>query len=107
MEKPPIRILLIEDDEDDYVLVRKLLSQDTAVRYDLQWAPTYGAALEAMGKDRHDVYLLDYQLGDRTGLDLLHEVNGKGSTVPVIFLTGHADYEVDVEAVRATGVDGV
>jgi signal transduction histidine kinase len=105
MEKPPIRILLIEDDEDDYVLVRKLLSQDTAVRYDLQWAPTYGAALEAMGKDRHDVYLLDYQLGDRTGLDLLHEVNGKGSTVPVIFLTGHADYEVDVEAVRAGASD--
>jgi signal transduction histidine kinase len=58
-----------------------------------------------MGKDRHDVYLLDYQLGDRTGLDLLHEVNGKGSTVPVIFLTGHADYEVDVEAVRAGASD--
>ena len=105
MENSPIRVLLIEDDEDDYILVRKLLSQNTAVSYDLQWAPTYGAALEAMGKDRHDVYLLDYQLGDRTGLDLLHEMNGKGSAVPVIFLTGHADYGVDVEAMRAGASD--
>src|SRR5208337_5628539 len=105
MEGFPVRVLLIEDDEDDYILVRKLLSGITAVSYELQWAPTYGAALEIMANDPHDVYLLDYQLGDHTGLDLLHEMNGKGSTVPVIFLTGHADYGVDVEAMRAGASD--
>ncbi len=101
----PVRVLIIEDDEDDCILVRKLLSGITAIKYELQWAPTYGAALEIMATDRHDVYLLDYQLGDHTGLDLLHEMNGKGSTVPVIFLTGHADYGVDVEAMRAGASD--
>jgi signal transduction histidine kinase/BarA-like signal transduction histidine kinase len=105
MENSPVKVLLIEDDKDDYILVRKLLSGITTVSYDLQWAPTYGAALEAMGKDHHDVYLLDYQLGDRTGLDLLHEMNGKGSTVPVIFLTGHGDYGVDIEVMRAGASD--
>jgi len=105
MESVSVKVLLIEDDEDDYILVRKLLSRITAVRYELQWAPTYGAALEIMANDRYDVYLLDYQLGDRTGLDLLREMNGTGSAVPVIFLTGHEDYGVDVEAMRAGASD--
>ena len=105
MEDTPVRVLLIEDDEDDYVLVRKLLSSAKSVKYDLQWAPTYEKALEAMDRDRHDVYLLDYYLGERNGLELLREMNGRGSTAPVIFLTGHADYGVDIEAMRAGASD--
>jgi two-component system, cell cycle sensor histidine kinase and response regulator CckA len=100
-----IRVLLIEDDEDDYILVRKLLSQITMVHYDLQWAPTYGAALEAIDRGPHDVYLLDYRLGERTGLEFLHEINAKGSAIPVVFLTGHADYGLDIEAMRAGASD--
>ncbi len=105
MERPVVKVLLVEDDEDDYILTRKLLSQVAAVRYDLQWAPTYGRALEMMGDAQHDVYVIDFQLGDHTGLELLREINGKGSTVPVIFLTGHGDYEVDMEAMRAGASD--
>jgi two-component system cell cycle sensor histidine kinase/response regulator CckA len=105
MENTRIRVLLIEDDEDDYVLVRKLLSQITMVHYDLQWAPTYRAALEAIDRGPHDVYLLDYRLGERTGLEFLHEINAKGSVIPVVFLTGHADYGLDIEAMRAGASD--
>ncbi len=105
MESPLIKVLLVEDDEDDYVLVRRLLSTIAGVRYDLQWASTYEAALAAMSGGRHDVYLIDYQLGDRTGLELLREIGGKGSAVPAIFLTGHADYGVDMEAMRAGASD--
>jgi hypothetical protein len=35
MENSSIKVLLIEDDEDDYILVRELLSEITAVHYDL------------------------------------------------------------------------
>ncbi len=105
MESRPIRVLLIEDDEDDYILVRKLFSAISAASYDLQWASTYEAAREAIGRDRYEVCILDYQLGDKTGLDLLKEVDGKGPAVPVIFLTGHSDYGLDVEAMRAGASD--
>ncbi len=44
MEKQRIKVLLIEDDEDDYVLVRKLLSKSERARYDMEWVPTYDAA---------------------------------------------------------------
>jgi signal transduction histidine kinase len=105
MEIPSVRVLLIEDDEDDYILVRKLFSQITTVNYDLQWTTTYGEALQAIEKDCHDAYLLDYQLGDHTGIDLLRELNRKDSAVPVILLTGHADYRVDIEAMHEGASD--
>jgi signal transduction histidine kinase len=102
-EKPTVNILLVEDDEDDYILVRKLLSQIASLKYELKWAPTYDAALEAIGNDHHDVCLIDYHLGDRTGLDLMQETKGKTSACPMIFLTGHEDH--DVEAMRAGASD--
>jgi two-component system, cell cycle sensor histidine kinase and response regulator CckA len=98
MENPIVRVLLIEDDEDDYILVRKLLSQIGSAKYHLEWVPTYGLALEAINRSHHDVYLLDYYLGERNGLELLREMNERGVAAPVIFLTGHADYGVDTEA---------
>jgi signal transduction histidine kinase len=103
VDKSTVNILLVEDDEDDYILVRKLLSQIASMKYDLKWAPTYETALEAIGNDRHDVCLIDYQLGDRTGLDLLQETRAKTSACPMIFLTGHEDY--DIEAMRAGASD--
>ncbi len=105
MENSSIRVLLIEDDEDDYILVRNLLVPNNGGKLRTPVGGDLRAALEAMGRDHHDVYLLDYQLGDRTGLDLLHEMNGKGSAVPVIFITGHADYGVDIKAMRAGASD--
>lgn len=103
VEKPTVSILLVEDDEDDYILVRKLLSGIDSTRFDLKWAQTYDAALEAMSKGSHDVCLIDYQLGDRTGLDLLQETKGKTLVCPAIFLTGHQDY--DMEAIRSGAAD--
>jgi signal transduction histidine kinase len=105
MENPIVRILLVEDDEDDYILVRKLLSQIESPRYQLEWVPTYHLALEAINGKHHDVYLLDYYLGERNGLELLREINDRGVAAPVIFLTGHADHGVDTEAMYAGASD--
>jgi two-component system, NarL family, sensor histidine kinase UhpB len=105
MGRPPVRVLLIEDDEDDFVLVRDLLSEVLAQNYELKWVQGYDGALEMVCSGRHDVCLLDYRLGNRDGLGLLQEAMAKGCKVPVIFLTGQGDYQVDVEAMRAGAVD--
>ena len=68
MNGPPIRVLLIEDDEDDYVLTRDLLSEIKGAPFHLDWVKDYDAALAVMTANRHDVYLLDYRLGARNGL---------------------------------------
>jgi response regulator RpfG family c-di-GMP phosphodiesterase len=101
-----VRILLVDDDEDDYVMTRDLLAEiDDAARYELEWAATYGAGLTALGRRAHDVYLLDYRLGERDGLEMLREAVAGDCKAPIIVLTGQHDREVDMEAMRAGAVD--
>jgi len=105
MGKPPVRVLLIEDDEDDFVLVSDLLQGVVAQSYEVEWVQGYHDALERMCSRQHDICLLDYRLGDRDGLELLQEATAKGCRAPVIFFTGRGDYRVDVEAMRAGAAD--
>jgi signal transduction histidine kinase len=103
--KRKVRVLLIEDDEDDYILVRALLSEAPYVDYDVQWVSNYEQALQVIETPTHDVCLLDYRLGERNGLDLLYEALGKSYCVPIVFVTGQGDYEVDMEAMKAGAAD--
>ncbi len=105
MERYHAKVLLIEDDEDDYMLVEDLLSAAPSARFDLEWISDYGAGVEEICRRRHDVYLLDYLLGEHTGLDLLQELERIGCEAPVIFLTGRGGYEVDVEAMKSGASD--
>jgi diguanylate cyclase (GGDEF)-like protein/PAS domain S-box-containing protein len=97
------RVLLIEDDEDDYLITRDLLASQRRVSFELDWCPTYDAALAAIQDRQHDAYLIDYRLGKRTGLELVRQAFGSGPRPPVILLTGQDDYEIDLEA-SAMGV---
>jgi FixJ family two-component response regulator len=105
MDRGPVKVLLIDDDEDDYVLTRALLAEVDREAYQLHWAGSYAAGLEAIGRGGHDVYLLDYRLGDRTGLELLREACRRGCPGPLILLTGQGDRDVDVQAMRAGAAD--
>ncbi len=105
MEGRRLRILLVDDDEDDYLLVRNMLSEALASKHQLEWLSTYDAGLEAMKQGQHDVYLLDYRLDKRSGLELLQEAIERGCRAPIIFLTGHGDYEIDLEAMKSGAAD--
>ena len=105
MDDRPLRVLVVGDDEDDYVITRELLSQIAGRRFDLDRAASYEAALETMGRRRHDVYLLDYRLGERDGLQLLKEAIAGGCKAPIVLLTGQGDRRVDVEAMKAGATD--
>jgi DNA-binding NtrC family response regulator len=96
-----LNILLVEDDEDDYVLVRDLLSEIEGWKFDLEWVATYDHALEAFQRNQHDVCLIDYRLGAHNGLELLRRMGESGSRIPMIFLTGQGGHEIDVEAMKA------
>jgi DNA-binding response OmpR family regulator len=98
-DKALLRILLVEDDEDDYVIIRDLLSG--IEKFALEWVSDHGTALRAIEHEEHDVCLLDYRLGERSGLELLHEASKRGYKAPIILLTGQGGREVDLEATQA------
>jgi PAS domain S-box-containing protein len=100
----PVRVLLVEDDEDDYVLTRDLLHEVDARVFVLEWVADYGAARAAISRREHDVYLLDYRLGEHDGIELLSEVQAKKIDVPIILLTGLGSREIDLQAMRAGAV---
>ena len=52
-----------------------------------------------------DVCLLDFQLGDRSGLELLSTLEQRGVRTPVVMLTATTDHQVDIEAMKAGAVD--
>ena len=101
----PLRILLIEDDEDDYVIINELLKNIQGKEYDLTWISSYEDSFSCLLQNQHDVCLLDYQLGTHTGIDLLKKVNSHNILIPIIFLTGQGQYSVDIEAMNAGASD--
>lgn len=99
-------ILLVEDDEDDYHIVRRLLSRATTIQCTLHWRNSYEAGLAALRERPFDVCLVDYRLGGAyDGLSLLRTIRSEGLTLPVILLTGQGDVQVDLEAMAAGAWD--
>ena len=93
-----IRVLLVEDDEDDYLIVRDLLAGQERTQFEVDWSPAYAEARAAILARRHDVYLIDYRLGSETGLGLISEAFGD-DIAPVIMLTGQPNFsDLDLEA---------
>jgi diguanylate cyclase (GGDEF)-like protein len=105
MQKPPIKILLIEDDPDDFILTRDLLAEVDGDRYHLDWAQNYQDGLKQIQADLHDIYLIDYRLGPEDGLQLLREAFQAGLQAPIIVLTGLEDREIDMAAMQAGAAD--
>ncbi len=99
------KVLLIEDDEDDYVLIREMLSMSIVSEFQLDWADTYDSGFEAIRGAEHDVVLLDYRLGPRNGLDLLRDAIALGCKMPIIILTGQGDFQIDMRAMRSGASD--
>ena len=100
-----IKVLLVEDDEDDYILTRDLLSEIESSKFELTWAATYQEALKLIKRNGHDICLIDYRLGEHTGVDLLHEAQAHDYRVPAILLTTQEDHDVDVKAMKAGASD--
>lgn len=105
MKESRKRILMVDDDEDDFFLVSTVLQDVAPDQYDLTWASTYDKALEAIGRKEHDLYLVDYRLGMHTGIDILRHFQEIGYEAPVIMLTGKGDYAIDNEAMIAGATD--
>ena len=105
MARQRLPIMLIDDDEDSYVVTRYLLTavQDWVV--ELQWARTYQAGLAALADQQHELYLIDHGLDTGSGLELVREAVARGYRKPMVMLTGIHDRQVDIQAMQAGAAD--
>jgi PAS domain S-box-containing protein len=104
-ESVQLSVLLAEDDADDALLTQSMLAEIDGIEFHVDWLSTFEAADELIRGNQHDLYLFDYSLGARTGLDLLKSVREHGCTAPVIMLTGHTGNELILDAIRAGAAD--
>ncbi len=100
-----VKLLLIEDYEDDFLITRSLLTEIKGRTFALEWAKSFDEGLRAMVQNRHDVCLVDYRLGARNGVELLEAALGRGCQAPIILLTGLGEQEVDIAAMKAGAAD--
>jgi len=105
LEANTIRALLIDDDQGDYEMTRAIASQIEDPPVQLDWVSTFEEGRDAFEAGEHDIYIVDYFLEDRTGIDLLKEARRRRLKAPVIMLTGRGSHEVDKEAMRAGAAD--
>ena len=98
--------LLVEDDEEDYILTQDLINDPEGAWLELSWVRDYAAALEATRHDEFDVCLVDYRLsGTHNGIDVVRALVGDGHQMPVIIITGQGTRSIDVEAAQAGAAD--
>jgi two-component system, cell cycle sensor histidine kinase and response regulator CckA len=99
------RILLIEDDEEDVLILRDLLSDLTDTQVTLDWVTSLDDAVDPLHRREHDLYMVDYYLGAGTALDFIALCAAEGVKRPVLILTGRDDLEADRSALRSGAAD--
>ena len=81
-----LRVLVVEDNPEDYEIIRILFSKVRQSRYELENARSLSEALKKLAQKKHDAYLVDYKLGADSGIDFLrYAVQQENAKLPSSF----------------------
>src|SRR5688572_12427452 len=101
MEDKRIRVLLVEDNEDDIFILRKMLQKASHAEFTLEVSTTLSDAVEHLKKGGINIVLLDLKLPDSLGLDTFYTLHKEHPHIPIIVLSGADDDRMALEAVHA------
>src|SRR5260370_11835092 len=93
-----LKVLLVEDDEDDYILTRTLFAEIKGQRFQLVWVKSFQAGLQEMIRNQQDVCLVDYRLGAQNGIHLLRRALRQGCQSPILLPARQGRPHVDLGA---------
>ena len=100
-----VRILLVDDDEEDYLIIKYLFGKIKDAHSVLDWVSSSEEAVDRIKKAEHDVYLIDYRLDAQTGLDVLRDANAMERSEPFILLTGVGDHDIEQASLKLAASD--
>lgn len=99
------KILLIDDDRLQFRITQAHFKSFQTDLYELDWAATYEEGITKLLSGEYAACLLDYQLGERDGLQLIREAMAQGCRTPIVFLTAETADRVDIAAMNAGALD--
>lgn len=106
-ESTPTRVLLIEDEECQAMLISRMLTHSPIQRFNVQQAATLREGIHSLATGDFDVCLLDLGLPDGTGIDSLHEIRSVDARLPIVVLTGNDDEVLGLTAIETGAQDFV
>ena len=98
-------ILIVDDDEDDFFITSEYITSIPGLLSVVDWSYNYNDALKKMLSQTYDIFFVDYRLGIKTGMDLLHDAIKKGCETPIVLLTGKGTQEIDIKAMEGGAYD--
>ncbi len=103
----PSRVVMVDDDADDFHLVRNHLRELYGSSCAVEWVNNFAVAKNEILKQDADVYLIDYLLDGKTGAELLQELQSYKLARPMIFLTAIEDRKIEGEIMANGAADFV
>lgn len=100
-----IRILFIDREHGEYLLIADVLSQVRHVDYELVWCSQLEQALPEILSGHYDVVLLDFFWGDTSARDLLNQARIQANRTPIVIMTDEIEIEVDHDVIKAGAAD--
>ncbi|MEI9807007.1 MAG: response regulator [Bacteroidota bacterium] len=100
-----IKIAIVDDDEDDYFIIASYIKEIQGANLYVDWIGDYQEAIEKITQEAYNIYLIDYRLGNETGLSLLQEAMSGGCEDPIVLLTGKGNREIDIRAMQSGATD--
>ena len=95
-----VRVLIVDDDEDDFHLTRRLLDRALDTRFRSEWASGADQALGRLRESTFDVCLVDYRMPSLSGLDFARKAQALGYRLPIILMSGSPDESTEYEALE-------
>ncbi|MEO5712908.1 MAG: SpoIIE family protein phosphatase [Luteolibacter sp.] len=100
-----LRILVIEDNEDDFLLTRNALRRAKRCHFEIEGSPGLAEGMERLRGGGIDVVLLDLALPDCRGIESFERLNEAFRELPVVVLSGNEDEEIALQTVRMGAQD--
>ncbi len=105
MDKEKLKVLIIEDNPTDALIVKKKLQRDNTLDYEVSHFMSAEEGLEDLDKNSYDVALLDYNLPKKSGLETLREIKSRNIKMPIIMITGQGDEALAAQLMKEGAFD--
>ncbi|MDG0865800.1 response regulator [Candidatus Lucifugimonas marina] len=100
MNRRSTSILVVEDNAGDARLIQEYLRESQTLNAELENVITIAEAVEALGRTKFDVVLLDLSLSDSSGLGSVRVLTRVSKSVPIVVLSGNEDHELVLQSVQ-------